>query len=477
MNRQFFLEPEVLERISRLPLPPVAVRILAAARDQRAPIQSLADAITADGMLAPRLLHLANYAPGPSRRFTDVIDATNVLGVDNIKSLALGLASYSFETAQRGEEDDEGDRPISWLKLWEHSLGTAIVAGRLAERAGLEFCQQVFTAGFLHDIGRVLLYRHWRDSFFEALAMAREKNIPQAEAETLALGRNHLEIGELWAHTNDLAPLVRAAIGNHHLSFAMLGDLDEDSSRCIAAVQLADLLWENHEAGRGCNNVPGGKELWHKLGLAPEDWPEEMNYAEREIENSRELFGFPAREKKNFARVHAMAAREMAPAIAVPMDGGHSKAGGGRVIPFPVPGPNGADTANKIQNQKLTILIVEDHGSLCDMLSLYFKRYGYHVRTASDGETALMILENEEVHLVLLDLMLPRIDGFDVLRQIRKGPESKQPYVIVVSAGASAKDRSRVLEMGANEYMPKPFHLMRLLERIQNVEKYLLSPS
>jgi DNA-binding response OmpR family regulator len=108
------------------------------------------------------------------------------------------------------------------------------------------------------------------------------------------------------------------------------------------------------------------------------------------------------------------------------------------------------------------------------MLSLYFMRYGYHVRTASDGESALDIMDHEEIHLVLLDLMLPRMDGFTVLRRIRGRGDGKPPYVIVVSAGASTGDRNLVLDLGADEYMPKPFHLMRLLERIQNVEKYLL---
>ena len=101
-------------------------------------------------------------------------------------------------------------------------------------------------------------------------------------------------------------------------------------------------------------------------------------------------------------------------------------------------------------------------------------RYGYHVRTANDGETALGMMDSEEVHLVLLDLMLPRMDGFMVLRQIRERYDRKLPYIIVVSAGASANDRNIVLELGANEYLPKPFHLMRLLERIQRVEKLLL---
>jgi DNA-binding response OmpR family regulator len=96
------------------------------------------------------------------------------------------------------------------------------------------------------------------------------------------------------------------------------------------------------------------------------------------------------------------------------------------------------------------------------------------VRTADNGETALEILSNGEIHLVLLDLMLPRLDGFAVLKELLEKRKGLIPYIIVVSAGASARDRNKVLELGANEYMPKPFHLMRLLERIQTVEKYLL---
>jgi DNA-binding response OmpR family regulator len=146
-----------------------------------------------------------------------------------------------------------------------------------------------------------------------------------------------------------------------------------------------------------------------------------------------------------------------------------------RLIPFPKRPRATLDSNDKRPNKKLTILVVDDHSSLCDMLTLYFMRYGYHVRTANDGESALDLLGTEEIHLVLLDLMLPRMDGFAVLRQIRERSRDKLPYVIVVSAGASSKDRTLVLELGANEYMPKPFHLMLLLERIQNVEKTLLN--
>jgi two-component system OmpR family response regulator len=124
--------------------------------------------------------------------------------------------------------------------------------------------------------------------------------------------------------------------------------------------------------------------------------------------------------------------------------------------------------------KKLMILVVEDHGSLREMLSLYLMRHGYHVRTADNGESALEKLSKQKFHLVLLDLMLPRLDGFAVLKRLHDMPRNPIPYIIVISAGALEKDRHKVLELGANEYMPKPFNLMRLLERIETVEKYLL---
>jgi DNA-binding response OmpR family regulator len=130
-----------------------------------------------------------------------------------------------------------------------------------------------------------------------------------------------------------------------------------------------------------------------------------------------------------------------------------------------------SDGRMHVPGHKLTILVVEDHESLCEMLSLYLMRYGYHVRTATDGEIALSILSSEEIHLVLLDLMLPRIDGYGVLRWIRNRSNGEHPYVIAMSASNLLTERIIALQLGANEYLAKPFHLIRLLERIQQIEK------
>lgn len=122
---------------------------------------------------------------------------------------------------------------------------------------------------------------------------------------------------------------------------------------------------------------------------------------------------------------------------------------------------------------KLTILVVEDHGSLCEMVTLYLGLYGYRIRTANNGVTAVQILDTEVVHLVLLDLMLPRMDGFEVLQLLQQRKRDTLPYIIVVSAMASDKNKKKVLELGANEYISKPFNLSVLLDRIQALESHL----
>jgi CheY-like chemotaxis protein len=225
-------------------------------------------------------------------------------------------------------------------------------------------------------------------------------------------------------------------------------------------------------AARGDSAMPQ-TELWATLNLWEEAWSDQFEAVKREVEAAEEIFDFASqvddsrlplrRPKPKPKRMSASLGEKLA-----------MNSGRGSVIPFPSRKQAEEDGGDKPVSKKLTILVVEDHGSLCDLLSLYLMRHGYHVRTADNGETALELLAKEEIHLVLLDLMLPRLDGFSVLREIRESAKERCPYIIVVSAGASERDRNKVLELGANEYMPKPFHLMRLLERIQMVEKYLL---
>jgi CheY-like chemotaxis protein/HD-like signal output (HDOD) protein len=476
VTQQLTLHDEIREWVAHLAPVPVAVRILEVLRNERAPAQSLGDVIATEPLLAVRVLKLANFAVGQAQKLATVFQAITVLGLDVIKALALGLTTLPLQSiAGKTEGSDPNDVPITLRELWEHSVGCASVAARIATQVDHDISpRQAFAAGFLHDMGRFLLYRRSSEGFCTAINVATAKSIPLSEAETLALGMNHVALGEIWAGQSELPQGFQLVMRYHHEPPSMLPEsIDVEMRAMIAVVQLADLVCERRVIGRGGDLGIVPSELWRDLHLREEGWSDQFETIKREIEAAREIFGFPKEDMKQTQAIRQPIAKGERESVAERHRAAVNGARG-RVIPFPPRNESEVGMQKKPATKALTILVVEDHGSLCELLSVYFMRHGYHVRTADNGETALEILSTEEIHLVLLDLMLPRLDGFAVLRQLHDKSKNNTPYTIVVSAGASEKDRNKVLELGANEYMPKPFHLMRLLERIRTVEKYLL---
>lgn len=433
------------------------------AKDDRAPMQSLAAAIGADPAFASRLVRIASFIPGVGQKLPTFAAAFNVLGLDHLKSLALGLSAFNLPKNHPIAETDAEPAVITLMDLWEHSLGTAVVAARIAARTESLAPASAFVAGFVHDIGKVLLYRYSKERFTMAASMALEKRMPSTQAETLAFSIDHIEAAEHWCQRVELPDLFRQAVRFHHEQLAALAQIiDEPGVRSlVAVVQAADLICENDGIGKGGDRAELSRELRATLNLQGQDWWQQVQSAKCEIEAARSAFGFLSHAKKLPSLRGQEAKEERATARSTPVN------------PLGLHAPSTLSREGAAPPGKLSILVVEDHSSLCDLLSLYLMRHGYHVRTASNGAGALEVLAKEEIHLILLDLMLPRLDGFEVLRQIHQTCREHLPYIIVVSAGASERDRNKVLEMGANEYMPKPFHLMRLLERIQVVEKYL----
>ena len=117
-----------------------------------------------------------------------------------------------------------------------------------------------------------------------------------------------------------------------------------------------------------------------------------------------------------------------------------------------------------------TILIVEDEKSIIDMMAFNLKREGYQVLTAMDGPSGLEAALNQGPDLVLLDVMLPGMDGFEVLHGIR---EKSQVPVIMVTAREEERDKIMGLENGADDYVTKPFSIKELSARIKaNVRRH-----
>jgi DNA-binding response OmpR family regulator len=115
---------------------------------------------------------------------------------------------------------------------------------------------------------------------------------------------------------------------------------------------------------------------------------------------------------------------------------------------------------------KPTILVVDDEPSIREVVSIYLGRAGYRVLAAEDGQTALEVLEREPLDLVVLDLMLPEVDGLEITRRLRA--EGEIP-IIMLTARREEADRILGLEMGADDYVVKPFSPRELVSRVKAV--------
>jgi DNA-binding response OmpR family regulator len=115
---------------------------------------------------------------------------------------------------------------------------------------------------------------------------------------------------------------------------------------------------------------------------------------------------------------------------------------------------------------KQKLLIIDDDERLNALLTDYLAKFGFEVQAVSHPETGLEIIRNTPPDLIILDVMLPAMDGFDVLRTIRR--DSQIP-VIMLTARGEVTDRIVGLEIGADDYIPKPFEPRELVARIQTV--------
>ena len=114
------------------------------------------------------------------------------------------------------------------------------------------------------------------------------------------------------------------------------------------------------------------------------------------------------------------------------------------------------------------ILVVDDDKEIVESIEIYLRNEGYKVFKAYDGLEALDILTNEEIHLILMDIMMPKLDGWSVLRQIRQ--TSKVPIMMLTARGEE-QDELFGFELGVDEYISKPFSPKILVARVEAILK------
>jgi phosphate regulon transcriptional regulator PhoB len=122
------------------------------------------------------------------------------------------------------------------------------------------------------------------------------------------------------------------------------------------------------------------------------------------------------------------------------------------------------------------ILIVEDEADIRDLLAFHLEREGYHVSRARTGSEALRQIRVAPPDLVLLDLMLPEVDGLEVCRRVRQDPRTSALPIVMLTAKGEEVDRVLGLEMGADDYVVKPFSPKEVVARVRAVLRRTRAP-
>lgn len=116
-----------------------------------------------------------------------------------------------------------------------------------------------------------------------------------------------------------------------------------------------------------------------------------------------------------------------------------------------------------------TVLVVDDDANVVELARLYLEREGYRVVSANDGARGLALVREEQPSLVVLDVMLPRMNGLDVCRTLRREPDTRTVPIIMLTARVEESDRLAGLDMGADDYVTKPFSPLELAARVRAV--------
>ena len=122
-----------------------------------------------------------------------------------------------------------------------------------------------------------------------------------------------------------------------------------------------------------------------------------------------------------------------------------------------------------MQEQKIRLLLVDDEPDLVQIVSIRLAAAGYEVVTASDGQQALDQVKEKHPDLVILDLMLPKLDGYKVCRLLKFDERTRSIPVLIFSARAQVEDVTLATECGADAYLTKPFEAKALLAKIQEL--------
>lgn len=236
-------------------LPGVFARIVELSDDEGATAQELAEVIASDPRLCMQILRIVNSAHfGFARRIASISDATVILGVQAIRNLAVGASVADFFGS--------GGGAVNRAHLWRHSLAVAVAGRMVARRVGEVRAEEAFTAGLLHDFGRLCLEHYMSDAYAEVLDVAVGEACTLSEAEQRVMGVSHAWVSGWLARNWQLPNVLASALENHHRPEAA----DAEARLLASVVNVADALC-NRAGLSGIEGFGASEPSVYGLGL------------------------------------------------------------------------------------------------------------------------------------------------------------------------------------------------------------------
>jgi PAS domain S-box-containing protein len=239
---------DFLGEVHQLPsLPPVAARLIQVASDRESSMREVTSLIESDAGLTAKVLQIANSAYfGFPRQIETVERATALLGLDLVRSLALSIFVIDMFRVEEGQY-------FNPLEFWRHSMACAVASELLARRRGYRRPQEIFIAGLLHDIGKLLMFCWNRDVYEEMVVAARVRRLPLHEVEKQVLGLDHAEAATLLMEHWKFPPALVQSSCLHHRPASEFG-ADPVGKQSII-VKCANSLCHLHRFGESGNSV------------------------------------------------------------------------------------------------------------------------------------------------------------------------------------------------------------------------------
>lgn len=250
-EKQIELKKIIMDTKTLPTLPGVINKLNSLSDNDKSSVQEMARIVSSDQVLSARILRLANSPSYGFYRVSTISNAMILLGVNVVKSLAI--SSSIFEVMEKNS-----------VGLWEHSLGTGVVSNLIAKKLGLPECEEIATAGLLHDIGKVIISLKCSEAECEVRRIIDEKQIYMLEAEQEIFGTDHAEVGAWLAKSWFLPDKLTEPIFCHHNVAA-----SENHRIKTSVVHMADVLIKASGFGdSGDNYVPQIQQAaWDALKL------------------------------------------------------------------------------------------------------------------------------------------------------------------------------------------------------------------